>query len=174
NSFGGDGISGHGLLLSTNDGTSWTRATGIPDLALSFRIVVSPADPTGKTVYFASSKGLFRSTGGGTSFVNVNLPTTSPGYSPNCAGNTTSPLCFFASIVTDVVVKRSPSSNAPAGAVMAVVGWRAGNRGDTNPDGSPNMSCTANGAPTQCIQAPRNGLYTSTSGGPGSFTYEDQ
>ena len=174
NSFGGDGISGHGLLLSTNDGSTWSRAAGVPDLALSFRIVVSPADPTGKTIYFASSKGLFRSTGGGTSFVNENLPTTPPGYSPNCAGNTTTPLCFFASIVSDVVVKGSKSSNAPAGAVMAVVGWRAGSRGDTNPDGSKNMSCTLNGATTQCIQAPRDGVYISSSGAPGSFTYQDQ
>ena len=100
NSFGGDGISGHGVFTSDNDGATWSTATGFPDLALSFRVVVSPADATGNTVYVASSKGLFKSSNGGASFFNENLPTTPAGYSPNCQGDTTTPLCFFANIVT--------------------------------------------------------------------------
>ncbi|HVA59284.1 MAG TPA: LPXTG cell wall anchor domain-containing protein [Mycobacteriales bacterium] len=174
NSFGGDGISGHGLFYSDSDGSSWAQAGGVPDLALSFRVVVSPADSSGRTVYLASSKGLFRSTDGGSSFVNENLQTTPPGYSPNCAGNTTTPLCFFANDVTDVVVKATGSANAPAGSVMAVVGWRAGAEADVNPDGTTNTSCRLNGSPTPCLQGPRNGLYISHTGVPGSFAYQDQ
>ena len=45
NSFGGDGIAGHGVYYSDDDGGAWRLAAGIPDLALSFRVVVSPADP---------------------------------------------------------------------------------------------------------------------------------
>ena len=174
NSFGGDGISGHGFFSSTNDGATWSTASGFPDLAVSFRVIVSPADATGNTVYAASSKGLFRSTDGGTTFVNENLPTTPAGYTPNCAGDTTTALCFFASMVTDVVVKGSASTNALKGAVMAVVGWRAGERQDLNPDGSVNTSCKLNGTATPCLQAPQNGLYISTSGAPGSFAFQDQ
>ena len=174
NSFGGSGISGHGFYTSSNDGGSWSTAAGFPDLALSFKVVVSPADATGNTVYVASSKGLFKSSDGGTSFVNENLPTTPAGYTPNCAGDTTTPLCFFASIVTDVVVKGKASPNAPAGSVMAAVGWRAGQRQDTNADGTVNTSCKQNGTATPCLQAPQDGLYISTTGAPGSFTYQDQ
>ena len=129
NSFGGDGISGHGFFTSDNDGATWSTATGFPDLALSFKVVVSPADTTGNTVYVASSKGLFKSSNGGNSFVNENLPTSPAGYTPNCAGDTTTPLCFFANIVTDVVVKGTRlDQRRPRASVMAVVGWRAGQR----------------------------------------------
>jgi hypothetical protein len=174
NSFGGSGIGGHGFFTMSTGATSWATSTGFPDLALSFKVVVSPADPSGKTVYVASSKGLFKSTDGGLSFVNEALPTTPTGYTPNCAGDTTTPLCFFASIVTDVVVKGAASTNAPAGAVMAAVGWRAGERSDKNPDGTVNMSCKLNGTATACLQAPQNGLYISTTGAPGSFKFQDQ
>jgi hypothetical protein len=174
NSFGGDGISGHGFFFSGNDGGTWSTASGFPDLALSFRVVVSPADATGQTVYVASSKGLFKSTDGGASMVNELLPTTPAGYSPNCQGDTTTPLCFFASIVTDVVVKGTASANAPAGSVMAAVGWRAGNRANKNADGTTNMSCKLNGTATACLQAPQNGLYISSTGAAGSFTFQDQ
>jgi len=173
NSFGGDGISGHGFFTSDNGGGAWSMSTGFPDLATTFKVVVSPADITGNTVYVASSKGLFKSSNGGNSFVNENLPTTPAGYSPNCAGDTTTPLCFFANIVTDVVVKGAiTSANAAAGSVMAVVGWRAGQRADTQ------GSCTLNGNPTPCLQAPQNGIYLSsapgTAGNPGSFVFQNE
>ncbi len=174
NSFGGDGISGHGVYTSSNDGASWGTASGFPDLALSFKVVVSPANSTGNTVYVASSKGLFKSSNGGNSFVNELLPTTPTGYTPNCAGDTTTPLCFFASIVTDVVVKGSTSTHAAAGSVMAVVGWRAGQKQDLNANGSVNTSCKLNGSPTPCLQAPQNGIYLSHTGLPGSFTYQSE
>jgi len=166
NSFGQDGISGHGIALTRDDGATWTAATGIPDLALSFRIVVSPVDSSGRTIYAATSKGLFRSTDGGASFVNLDLPTTPAGYTPNCAGDTTTPLCFFASVVTDVVVRPTASSNGPAGAVMAVVGWRAGAKPDLDPSGT-QLTCGSTG----CVQSPQNGIYASTSGDPGSFSW---
>ena len=171
NSFGGSGISGHGIYYSDDDGASWHTATGIPDLALSFKLVVSPADASGNTVYAATSKGLFRSTDGGASFTNENLPTTPAGYSPNCAGNTTTGLCFFANVVTDVVVKPTATANGPAGAVIAVVGWRAGQKADTDASGNPLQTCHQGAAATTCLQSPQNGLYTSTSGSPGSFTF---
>ncbi len=50
NSFGGDGIPGHGIYYSSDDGQSWQTAAGIPDLILGFKVVVSPADPTGNTI----------------------------------------------------------------------------------------------------------------------------
>jgi len=182
-SFGGSGIQGHGIFFSDNDGATWQTAQGIPDLSLSFRVVVSPADSSGKTVYAATSMGLFRSTDGGVHYVNETLSSSPAGYTVpdptqggkqvSCAGNTTAPLCFFANIVTDVVVKKSSSANAPAGAVMAVLGWRAGQKVDVQADNStPNTSCKLSGAATNCLQAPQNGIYTSDSGAPGSFTFQ--
>ena len=184
NSFGGDGISGHGVFYSPDDGATWSTATGIPDLALSFRVAVSPADATGKTVYVATSKGLFRSLDGGRSFTNMNLPTNPTGYTVpasnapgapqvSCQGDTSTPLCFFANIVTDVVVKARTDASGPAGAVMAVVGWRAGQRTDKLADNTTvNTSCRMNGAPTACLQAPRDGIYLSTDGL--NFQYQDE
>jgi len=180
NSFGGDGIAGHGIYYSDNDGATWTAAAGIPDLALSFKLVVSPADPSGKTIYAATSEGLFRSTDGGASYVNENLPTSPSGYSPNCQGVTvsnpggaTSRLCFFANDVTDVIVKptNSTKSDGSAGAVIAAVGWRAGQKVDVDGSGNPVTGCTQGGTATNCLQAPQNGLYISSDGSPGSFKY---
>ncbi|MHB8509669.1 MAG: hypothetical protein ACYDGR_13645 [Candidatus Dormibacteria bacterium] len=186
NAFGGDSYAGLGLFYSDNDGGNWIRSAGVPGDSLLFKVAVSGADASGNTVFAATSLGLFRSTDGGVSFVNVNLPTSPTGYlvldqnvnSPthnqyvDCKGRVDVPLCFFASIVTDVVVKKSTSSNAPAGAVMAVVGWRAGNRANKDAAGAVLMSCKLAGAATPCLQAPQNGLYLSTTGAPGSFTYQ--
>jgi MYXO-CTERM domain-containing protein len=152
NSFGGSGISGHGIYLSRDDGATWTAAAGLPDLALSFRIVISPNDTTGNTVYAATSKGLFRSKDGGASFTNMRLPTTPVGYQPNCAGDTTSPLCFFASIVTDVVVR--PALAGGRERVIAAVGWRAGATPDKDAAGN-QLTCGS----SPCVQSPQNGIY---------------
>jgi hypothetical protein len=171
NSFGGSGIAGIGVFYSSDDGATWHRSGGVPDLILSFKVVVSPADPSGKTIYAATSKGLFRSVNGGLSFSNEDLPTSPKGYSPNCAGNTSSRLCFFANDVTDVIVKPTKTSNGPAGAVIAAVGWRAGQKVDVGAGGKPITGCKSNGKPTNCLQAPQNGLYESSTGTPGSFSY---
>jgi hypothetical protein len=184
NAFGASSVSGMGTFYSDDDGATWVKSSGeIPDDSLSFRIVPSPADATGKTVFAATSRGLFRSDNGGAAFYNLDLPSSPTGYTvPDptkggaqvaCDGNTTAPLCFFANVVTDVVVKKSASANAPAGAVMAVLGWRAGDQINKLPDNTTNnTSCKLNGSPTNCVQAPQNGLYQSDSGAKGSFDYQ--
>ena len=138
---------GVGVFWSTDDGGHWTKATGIPDGALSFRLAVDPTDPS--TVYYASGLGLFRSTDAGRSFTNVKLPT-----SDACAGDSFAKNCFFANIVTDVAVQPTDTLGHKGGAVVAAVGWRAGQR--------PNF----NNVP----DAPNNGIYRSDTGAPGTFT----
>jgi hypothetical protein len=188
-SFGADAIQGLGIYYSDDDGGTWKAAKGLPDLSIVFKIQPSPADKTGNTVYAATSKGLYRSTDGGVQWADVMLPTSPAGYTVkdpttskqvSCTGNTGTPLCFFANIVTDVVVKGTGSANAPAGSVMAVVGWRAGRAVDKNADGSPNTDCQLSGAKTDCLQAPQNGIYVSTGnaskdlspGAPGTFSFQ--
>ena len=78
----------------------------------------------------------------------MNLPT------GDCAGDSSKPNCFFANVVTDVAVQPADKFGHKGGAVIAAVGWRAGQ--------FPNF----NGKP----QAPANGLYRSDNGTPGSFT----
>ena len=153
--FGGiTGFPGFGAYYTTDLGATWTKAAGVPDGALGFRVAVDPTNP--KVVYVATGKGLFRSADGGRNFANTNLPTGTDDQ--KCTGVTDStahPECTLANIVTDVVVQ------APGGAtsvttpkVTAAVGWRGGNF--ANPDGT--------------IQSPNNGIYTSATGAPGSFT----
>lgn len=146
--FGAGGYTGFGAFYSTNLGQTWKKATGVPDGALGFAIEVDPSDP--KKVYAATSKGLFRSTDGGKTYANTNLPT------GPCAGVEGGGTCQLANVVTDVEVKAPGGVNADvaAGTVIAVVGWRASDR--ENADGS--------------IQSPGNGLYRSSTGAPGSFT----
>ncbi|HUR15301.1 MAG TPA: hypothetical protein VM097_12500 [Mycobacteriales bacterium] len=141
--FGGSSYSGLGVFWSTGNGR-WTRSRGVPDAALTFNIDHDVARPS--TVYVATSKGLYRSTDFGRSFVNVVLPTT-------CT-SVTNPLCYFANIVTDVIVRPS-GRGSKGGAVLAAVGWRAGAK--LNAVGKP--------------QSPQNGLYWSATGARGSFRY---
>ena len=141
--FGGSSFAGLGLYWST--GTDrWTLARGIPKGTLTFNIDHDPANPA--VVYAATSKGLYRSQDFGRSFVNVVLPTTCTSVS--------SPVCYFANMVTDVLVRPAGHGNK-GGAVLAAVGWRAGNK--LNNVGKP--------------QSPRNGLYWSATGKKGTFTY---
>ncbi|MCU1673794.1 MAG: hypothetical protein JWN77_1907 [Frankiales bacterium] len=143
--FGGSSFSGQGIFRTTNGGKAWARSSGVPAGTLTFSFGFDPARPT--TVYAATSKGLYRSADAGRTFKNVVLPTT-------CT-DVAKPTCFFANIVTDVVVRPSERDGSKGGAVLAAVGWRAGQK--------PN----ALGKP----QSPRNGLYTSATGAPGSFRY---
>ena len=159
--YGGDTYAGLGVYRSFDGGVTWTHSDGVPDGLLSFRIVVDPTDPA--KVYAATGGGLYRSTDAGATFTNVNLPTgaNAPAGTPNCSGQPpTAKNCFLANMVTDVVVQ-APSNAQTAGghpgAVMAAVGWRAGN--------------TPNAAGAQ--QAPGNGIYVSNSGAPGTFTNMD-
>ena len=142
--YGGSSFAGLGIYWSTGNSV-WHKSKGVPDGALSFSFDHAAAKPD--TVYAATSKGLYRSDDAGRSFVNVVLPTT-------CT-NVKDPLCYFANMVTDVLVRPAGHGN-PGGAVLAAVGWRAGQK--PNKVGKP--------------QSPRNGLYYSSTGAPGSFAYE--
>lgn len=147
--FGGDSYSGLGAFYSTNGGASWHHARGVPNGTITFRVAVDPTNPA--IVYQATGKGLYRSTDAGRSYTNVVLPTT-------CT-SITKPTCFFANIVSDVVVRPrgGAGSTDKGGEVLAAVGWRAGTK--LNAAGTP--------------QAPRDGIYTSQTGAPGTFTFND-
>ncbi|MEA2411122.1 MAG: hypothetical protein QOC77_1683, partial [Thermoleophilaceae bacterium] len=136
---------GVGAYWTTDDGKSWHKSKGSPIGALSFRVAVDPNNPN--VIYLATGKGLFRSDDAARSFKNVNLPT------GDCAGDSSKPNCFFANVVTDVAVQPKDKLGHNGGAVIAAVGWRAGQ--------FPNF----NGKP----QAPANGLYRSDNGAVGSF-----
>ena len=147
--FGGDSYSGLGAFWSGDGGSTWHHATGVPDGTITFRVAVDPVHTN--VVYQATGKGLWRSTDAGHSYTNVNLPTT-------CT-SLTKPTCFFANIVSDVVVRAygGVGSSKTGGQVLAAVGWRAGNK--LNAAGTP--------------QAPRDGLYYSDTGAPGTFSFVD-
>jgi photosystem II stability/assembly factor-like uncharacterized protein len=136
---------GVGAYWTTDDGKTWHKSKGSPVGALSFRVAVDPNDAN--VVYLATGKGLFRSGDAGRTFKNVNLPT------GDCEGDSGKPNCFFANVVTDVAVQPKDKLGHNGGAVIAAVGWRAGQ--------FPNF----NDKP----QAPANGLYRSDNGAVGSF-----
>ena len=141
--FGGSSLSGMGAFYSDNDGATWLRSSGVPSGALSFQLAVDGSDAS--KVYLATSKGLYRSTDRGASFTRMVLPT-------GCT-SLTDENCFFANIVTDVVVQ-GKGTGTP-GAVLAAVGWRAGQKLNT----------------VGKMQAPQNGLYSSVNGT--DYTYID-
>ncbi len=143
--FGGTSYSGQGIFRTTDGGKTWVKSTGVPAGTLTFSFAKDQAHQN--VVYAATSKGLYRSANAGKSFTNVVLPTT-------CT-DTRQPTCFFANIVTDVAVKQSDAAGKGGGAVLAAVGWRAG------------LKPNALGKP----QSPRNGLYSSATGAPGSFAF---
>jgi hypothetical protein len=152
--FGGDSVPGLGIYYTRDGGATWKHAAGVQDGVLGFKLAVDPTDPS--KVYAGTGAGLFRSTDGGETFANVDLPT-GKGATPDCSGKPPSAKdCFLANMVTDVVVQGAKNANTPGakpGAVMAAVGWRAGTK--PNADGS--------------IQSPGNGIYVSPTGAPGSF-----
>jgi photosystem II stability/assembly factor-like uncharacterized protein len=141
--YGGSSFAGLGLYWSIGNG-SWTRSKGVPSGALTFSMDHDPARP--RVVYAATSKGLYRSTDAARSFTNVVLPT-------GCT-NVSSPICYFANMVTDVLVRPVGRGNE-GGAVLAAVGWRAGAK--PNAVGKP--------------QSPHNGLYLSSTGKPKTFRF---
>jgi hypothetical protein len=163
NAFGGDSIAGLGVYRTTDLGAHWTHSSGVPDGVLGFKLAVDQTRP--ERVYAATGGGLFRSTNAGASFENVNLPTGEgrADGTPDCTGQpVTAKDCFLANVVTDVVVQGPANANttgdgAKPGAVLAAVGWRAGQKANT--DGSQ--------------QAPSNGMYGSDTGEPGTFANLD-
>ena len=145
--FGSGGYTGYGAFYSNDLGQTWKKASGVPDGALGFEIEVDPTNPL--EVYAATGLGLFRSTDGGKTYANVNLPT------GECSGVAGGGHCQLANVVTDLAIKGAGGVGADvaAGTVVAAIGWRAGQR--RNSDGS--------------TQSEHNGLYRSTSGSPNSF-----
>ncbi|MBC7375162.1 MAG: hypothetical protein H7323_14335, partial [Frankiales bacterium] len=150
-SAGGSVYTGLGAFYSTDSGKSWQQSEGIPDGLMGFEIEVDPSSP--KTVYAATSQGLYRSADAGRTYANVKLPTGA------CAGKTGyNNICQNGNWVTDVQIK-APGGVGPdnkGGQVLAAVGYRAGTRpypGTTTP------------------QSPQNGLYRSDTGAPGTFTF---
>jgi hypothetical protein len=141
---------GVGVYWTSDEGVTWVKARGVPDGGLSYRVAVDPTDP--RVVYVATGLGLYRSTDAGHSFTNVQLPT------GRCAGDSLKPSCFFANIVTDVAVQPADKFGHKGGAVLAIVGWRAGNR--TNLSGKQ--------------ESPNNGVYRSDTGQPGTFSKIDK
>ena len=148
---GGNSYIGLGAYYSDDLGKTWKHATGVPDGAFAFNLAVDQSNP--RIIYAATGKGLYRSTDAGVNYTNVSLP-----VSPECAGNTTNPVCGFANFVTGLAVKQPEGDADPACAngcpVVAAVGYRAGNL--------PYADGTA--------QSPGNGFYKSADGTPGSFT----
>ena len=101
---------GLGVYASRNDGKTWTKAAGVPDGLVVYRVAV---DPNNANVnYVATSKGLYRSINDGVSYTNVVVPTT-------CT-DVNSVQCNFANTITDVSVRPG------TGAVIAVAGWAYG------------------------------------------------
>ncbi len=154
--FAGSAYAGMGAYWSNDLGKTWTRASGIGDGTLAFKLTVDPNNPD--VVYAATGGGLFRSTDAGRSYVNVNLPTgeDAPEGTPDCTGKPPSEKgCYLANMVTDVVVQYpdNEKTDGDPGAVLAAVGWRAGTR--LNADGT--------------MQAPGNGIYRSDTGAPNTF-----
>lgn len=139
---------GTGAYWTDDLGKTWHRATGVPSGIMGFQVAVDPTNPS--VAYAATTKGLFRSTDAGATYVNVNLPT------GPCVGNTGDQECLLANYVTDVVVQTPDTFGNTGGAVLAAVGYRVGNRAyPQNP---------------AVIEGPSNGLYRSDTGAPDSFT----
>ena len=128
------GDPGTGIYRSTDDGRTWRRATGVPTGTQVHRIALGRPG----TLFAATSRGLYVSTDGGASYVDVELPTDRAGTAPY----TESP---YGSVVTDVVVKPDDPDQ-----ITAVVGWWLGQR---------------RVAGKQIPQSVGNGLYRSTEGG---------
>jgi hypothetical protein len=160
---GGSTYSGLGVYRTTDWGRSWTKSPGVPDAALGFRLKVDPSDSG--VVYAATGRGLFRSTDGGATFSNVDLPTGRKGgapdgaaLSPDCTGDTTTTSCYLANMVTDVAIQAPGGTTAArGGAVVAAVGWRAGNKRNVG----------------GFVESPNNGVYVSADGAPGTFRKVD-
>jgi hypothetical protein len=156
---GGNTYVGLGGYWSDDLGKTWHHSAGLPDGTGAARLAVDQSNPL--IIYAATHRGLFRSTNGGDSFVNVRLP-----VSEECMGVVESDgPCQLANIVTEVTI-RQPGGVGAAGlsttecdakgcTVLAAVGYKAGNK-IAYLDGK--------------LQSPGNGLYRSDTGEPGTFT----
>lgn len=105
---GTDNYAGVGVYRSKDDGATWERNAQVPA-----DTVISKITLVGSTVFVATSKGLWRSTDGGDTYTNTNLPTNEAGTAPGTI--------FLQNFVTDVVVRPGVPSE-----ITAAVGWRSG------------------------------------------------
>ncbi|MDQ6746754.1 MAG: glycoside hydrolase, partial [Candidatus Dormibacteraeota bacterium] len=154
NATGRYSVFGRGVYRSTDLGATWTRSPGVPNTANGYRVAVDPSNPA--TVYVATSQGLWRSINGGAAFVNVVLPTGCTDYNQQA--------CFFANMVSDVVVRSAEAGGTGGGKVLAAVGYRYGaHRTLFNPDGTAGA----------VVMGPKDGIYTSDNGLPGTFVFHD-
>jgi photosystem II stability/assembly factor-like uncharacterized protein len=164
---GGSNFAGVGAYRTNDLGRTWTKAAGIPDNVISFKVAVDPSNPN--VVYAATGAGLFRSADAGASFTNVRLPV-SEGVAagqPDCSGAAPDKEgCFLANMVTDVVVTPADNDATPdgtpgakAGSVVAAVGWRASDK----------VSPPSKSFPEGYVESPGNGFYRSDTGAPASF-----
>lgn len=145
---GGNTYTGVGAYWSDDLGVTWHQSDGVPAGILGYQVAVDPTDPS--VAYVATTKGLFRTQDAGTTYQNVNLPT------GDCAGKSDDQECLLANFVTDVVVQSPDTFGNTGGAVLAAVGYRAGNRSYPQDPA--------------VIEGPSNGLYGSDTGLPDSFT----
>ena len=105
-------------------------------------------------------------------YVNENLPTSPAGYSPNCAGRHDQPAVLLRQRRhrCDRQADRDRPTRRP-GAVIAAVGWRAGQKVDTDANGNNVTGCTLNGRPPRASRPPERSLQSQLDGAPGSFTH---
>ena len=161
NAFGGDTYAGQGVYRTSDGGATGRTPPASPTACSASSSPSTP--PNAEDVYAATGGGLFRSTDAGATFANVRPADRRgrPAGTPDCAGKpTTAKDCFLANMVTDVVVQGAANAQTRGGkpgAVLAAVGWRAGTK--QNADGAQ--------------QSPGNGIYSSPTGAPGTFTNLD-
>ena len=106
-SFGSGGYTGYGAFYSTNLGSTWTKATGIPDGALGFSIEVDPTNPL--EVYAATSFGLYRSTGRRQD-LHEREPPDRPVRRRRGRARQRPGQCLLANVVTDVEISKGPAA----------------------------------------------------------------
>ena len=137
NAFGGNTYGGLGVFRSTDRGRHWKRAPRAcpPELRASApRWTRHTRTSSTRQPAPASSAPPTTARASRTS----SLP-----IQGKCRGLTfTKPNCFFANIVTDVVVESKDKFGHKDGTVLAAVGWRAGNRKNFN------------GAPESALERP--------------------
>ena len=122
----------------------------MPSGVIAFKVAADPNNPN--LFYAATGAGLFRSTDGGATFANVELPT------GECTGKAPTGRCALANMVTGVVVEgpaNASSAGGTPGAVVAAVGWRAADKKSAHGD---------------YPESPGNGVYVSSTGAKGTFT----
>ncbi len=151
NAFGGDTYGGLGVFRSINGGNTWKRSRGVPQRR-AWASRPPWTRPTQVDLRGHRRRPLPLNDAGRT------LPQRRSAHRVCHGDSSTGTNCFFANIVTDVVVQSPDKFGHKGGAVLAAVGWRAGARENFN--GKP--------------ESPGNGLYVSDAVAPGTFKGIDE